>query len=129
MSTQDLYLSLLKKSLLNQLYLDNELRIQYLLECIANKNQFQVAEFLDPFLYRARQAQQLRKKRRLGWAGNDQMEKMGYSRTMLGEARLDNIEFCIKDVIAKNIPGDLIEYGAWRGGGSSGRHRPHLSSC
>ena len=46
------------------------------------------------------------------------MEKIGYSRTMLGEARLDNIEFCIKDVIAKNIPGDLIECGPWRGGGS-----------
>ncbi len=37
---------------------------------------------------------------------------------MLGEARLHNIEFCIKDVIAKNVPGDLIECGAWRGGGS-----------
>ena len=36
--------------------------------------------------------------------------------TMIGLKRLDNLEFCIRSVIDENIPGDLIEAGAWRGG-------------
>lgn len=36
--------------------------------------------------------------------------------TMIGLKRLDNLQFCIEDVLSNNIPGDLIECGAWRGG-------------
>ncbi len=38
--------------------------------------------------------------------------------TMIGLKRLDNLQFCVEDVLAKNIPGDLIEAGVWRGGAS-----------
>jgi O-methyltransferase len=38
--------------------------------------------------------------------------------TMLGPARLDNIEECVRRIIADDVPGDLIETGVWRGGGS-----------
>jgi O-methyltransferase len=38
--------------------------------------------------------------------------------TMIGRARLDNIEQCTVDVLRKNVPGDLIETGVWRGGAS-----------
>jgi len=36
--------------------------------------------------------------------------------TMISLKRLDNIQFCIENVLANKIPGDLIECGAWRGG-------------
>jgi hypothetical protein len=36
--------------------------------------------------------------------------------TMVGRARLDNIEWCIRDVVERNISGDFIETGVWRGG-------------
>jgi O-methyltransferase len=36
--------------------------------------------------------------------------------TMIGLRRLDNIEACMRDVIANNVPGDFIETGVWRGG-------------
>lgn len=36
--------------------------------------------------------------------------------TMIGIKRLDNIEHCIREVVANSIPGDLIETGVWRGG-------------
>lgn len=36
--------------------------------------------------------------------------------TMIGLNRLDNIEFCMKHIAEKNIPGDFIETGVWRGG-------------
>jgi len=36
--------------------------------------------------------------------------------SMLPLARFENLQSCIADVIAANIPGDLIETGVWRGG-------------
>ena len=36
--------------------------------------------------------------------------------TMIGRKRLDNIQYCIEEVIKSKIPGDVIETGIWRGG-------------
>lgn len=36
--------------------------------------------------------------------------------TMIGAARLDNIRHCIERVLEDDVPGDLIETGVWRGG-------------
>ncbi len=38
--------------------------------------------------------------------------------TMIGLKRLDNLQSCVEDVLAHNVPGDLIETGVWRGGAS-----------
>lgn len=40
----------------------------------------------------------------------------GQAHTMIGNARLENLELAIETVIAEGIPGDLIETGVWRGG-------------
>ncbi|MBU1404269.1 MAG: TylF/MycF family methyltransferase [Proteobacteria bacterium] len=39
-----------------------------------------------------------------------------YAETMIGLKRLDNIQYCIEDVLKNKIEGDLIETGVWRGG-------------
>jgi O-methyltransferase len=36
--------------------------------------------------------------------------------TMAGHQRLNNVQQCVQTVLRENIPGDLIETGAWRGG-------------
>lgn len=36
--------------------------------------------------------------------------------TMIGLKRLDNLEFCITDILRRRVPGDLLEAGVWRGG-------------
>jgi O-methyltransferase len=38
--------------------------------------------------------------------------------TMLGLKRLDNLQYCVTEVLRKNVPGDLMETGVWRGGAS-----------
>lgn len=43
----------------------------------------------------------------------DAWHKKNY--TMIGD-RLDNLQFCIEDVLKNNIQGDMIETGVWRGG-------------
>ena len=35
---------------------------------------------------------------------------------MIGLKRLDNIEQCVKEVLKRRVPGDLVEAGVWRGG-------------
>ena len=36
--------------------------------------------------------------------------------SMLPLVRMDNLQFCITDVIERTVPGDLVETGVWRGG-------------
>jgi len=46
-------------------------------------------------------------------------ETYGYparAHTMIGLARLENIQTLVEDILARDVPGDLIEAGAWRGG-------------
>jgi O-methyltransferase len=38
--------------------------------------------------------------------------------TMIGRARLDNLQECVVNVLQEGVPGDLIETGVWRGGAS-----------
>jgi O-methyltransferase len=38
--------------------------------------------------------------------------------TMIGLKRLDNLQYCVTEVIRKKVPGDLVETGVWRGGAS-----------
>jgi len=38
--------------------------------------------------------------------------------TMIGLKRLENLQYCVTEVIRKNVPGDLVETGVWRGGAS-----------
>jgi hypothetical protein len=38
--------------------------------------------------------------------------------TMVGLVRLDDLQHCVESVIADDVPGDLLEAGAWRGGAS-----------
>lgn len=36
--------------------------------------------------------------------------------TMASFKRLDNVQFCVEDVLTRGVPGDFIETGVWRGG-------------
>ncbi len=36
--------------------------------------------------------------------------------SMIGQARMDNLQTCVEHVIARGVPGDLLEAGVWRGG-------------
>lgn len=40
----------------------------------------------------------------------------GHAHTMTPLVRLNNVQQCVADVLARTVPGDLIETGVWRGG-------------
>lgn len=49
-------------------------------------------------------------------SGHEAANRVEDAETMLGTRQLDHMQRCITDVLARNIPGDLIEAGVWRGG-------------
>jgi Macrocin-O-methyltransferase (TylF) len=40
----------------------------------------------------------------------------GVADTMIGLYRLNNLQYCLEQVLASRVPGDVIECGVWRGG-------------
>jgi O-methyltransferase len=49
-------------------------------------------------------------------AGHDEPFPTWYPHTMVGLGSLDNIQFCMEDVLKQRVPGDFIETGVWQGG-------------
>jgi O-methyltransferase len=110
-----LYLDLLKRALLNELGLENELRIAYLQSCIAasivpDPIHLHDIRFADADGFSA--LMQSRLAGRFPSPGT----APGYGHTMIGRDRLDQLHDCLDRVTEDDIPGDLLEAGVWRGG-------------
>lgn len=132
MNIAEKYLSILKKSLLDEFYIENEARIYKLMvHCISNEfisiNDL-VFEFLN--IKESNEYQVLKNSRKSGgWLPtyintiNGEVEELIAGRnfvftshSMIGRARMDNLHDCMNSVIQNAIPGDFIETGVWKGG-------------
>ena len=122
-----LYIETLKSSLLNELYIENEARIVQVVARTANnlESTFDDIYLPDPGLqatiFASKQDGKTTLLNRENWDGSitPMPELRNYielAHTMIGRKRLDNIQFCIEEVIKSGIPGELIETGIWRGG-------------
>lgn len=111
-----LYLDLLKKSVLGELYSENEVRILYLKSCLAGQESFDQGVFLDVRRKRGALYEEYMRLRETGINYGRTIGNLGFQHTMIGRRRLENIEFCLSEVLAKNVPGDCMECGVWRGG-------------
>jgi O-methyltransferase len=122
MNLREKYLELLKKSLLNELYLENELRIFCLAEGRIRKKwlsdfgkvDFEKLHHISKYF--PRELESFKKNRQEGQLLEVNSRHLVYSDTMIGRKRLENIEFCLKLILEENIPGDVIECGVWKGG-------------
>jgi O-methyltransferase len=122
-----LYIETLKSSLLNELYIENEARIVQVLAFTLNNLKAKFEDIYHPDS--GLQAHIYESKQRGATIVLNREEKDGsmtpvpelrnyteLAHTMIGRKRLDNLQFCIEEVIKSGIPGDLIETGIWRGG-------------
>lgn len=124
------YLTLVKKSLLNEIYLENELRLLYIFSQLAAQQPVdatvvrEIRQRLPQGFAQIRQARQEGKpwwnaqiKRPDGTLGVISLRNVcEFSHTMIGRKRLDNIEWCLDRIREEHIAGDLVETGVWRGG-------------
>lgn len=110
----ELYLDLLKRCLTNTIFLEKGFSDQ--------KTDREIRE--DLLMKMFEPIKRVMRKQRLKESTKDTQMKMRLSgedwpetaETMIGMKRMDNIQMAVTDVLKRNIEGDLIETGVWRGG-------------
>jgi len=106
---QDLYLDLMKRSLMNLIYGDKEV-VPAAPKGAGKQLLVQALRAAGLEAVRPRKFDPALRAEGRDWPT--------YGQTMLSMKRLDNIQFCVEQVIRNEVPGDLIEAGVWRGGAS-----------
>jgi cephalosporin hydroxylase len=132
------YLDLLRGALLDEHYLENELRIRHLLECVEAGRPADPRKLADPARAMAKDLRRLQAERRSGELAIGRArdgERDGFAYTSLGRARLDHLEACVAAIATDNLPGDLVDCGTARGGAAifmrglleaNGLHEPRV---
>ncbi len=112
--TADLYLDLMK-GVLTRSVIPDRLR-PLTASSVRSKSVIAWAAFalLDPVLSKMRL--KLCRERWDNAIRQDGRDWPAEAETMVGMERLKNVEFCVRDVLRRDIPGDLMETGVWRGG-------------
>lgn len=114
LSPEEMYVELLKRSLSGQIGLEMGLRVSYLLYCMDTSQPYELDHVINIATHEPEKVKKLLDD--VNGQDNYRERIFGFPATMIGRARLDNLEYCIREVVDQNIPGDLIETGVWRGG-------------
>lgn len=108
----EIYLDLLKKSLTRYIFDEGYLNLYQRTHGKAKDVLYSfIQKMLNPFdleLVKHNQFNPKLRKEGKDWPAT--------AETMIGLYRLDNIQQCMIDILSRNIPGDFIETGVWRGG-------------
>jgi cephalosporin hydroxylase/GT2 family glycosyltransferase len=110
------YLDLLKSALLDEHYLDNEVRLWYLADCISRNRTPDKAMLRDPVRQMKQKKLQLEKSRRTGALPEQSEWSTLLPYTDMGRTRLDALERCLDRVRADGVKGHLVDCGTGRGG-------------
>jgi O-methyltransferase len=124
------YIELLKKSLVNELYIENEARLLHTFASMLNNVPLEYSHFpsirqVEPGMLRVLGDSKVTGSTIvLNQRGADGSTRKALelrnvtelSHTMIGSKRLENIQYCMETVLADGIQGDFIETGIWRGG-------------
>jgi hypothetical protein len=111
---RELYLDLMKRCLLNTLYAEYETKP--FVPC--GKLNRRLLNWFSRKMLAPRNARIVQTYRVDSVVRQEGRDWPAMAHTMIGAQRLDNIRFCVEDILEKNVPGDFIETGVWRGGAS-----------
>lgn len=112
------YIELLRRALLNETALEAEVAYFYARQCVEEGLPFHPEWAFDVRTNLADLFGRVEEARRIGRHLDRDLAKVGFSTTMIGRLRLENIESCIRVILEDDVSGDLIECGVWRGGGT-----------
>jgi cephalosporin hydroxylase len=116
------YLDLLRDALLDEHYLENELRIEHLLEYVNGGRALDIKKLANPVRYMPRALRQLNEERHAGELPGAQIgsrrrwQALAYAE--FGGVRLDHLEACLETIRREEVGGDLVDVGTGRGGGA-----------
>ena len=110
------YLDLLASALLDELYLDHELRLQYLASCIELGKVPERNKLGDPVREMQLKWDQLVEERRSGALPHTGHAGSTLPYTDMGRGRIDHLRQCLDLVRESGVPGDLLASGTGRGG-------------
>lgn len=110
------YLDVLKGSLLNEYYIENEARLAYLADCSRDGKRFDPAAIQDPRRHLGSKLGQLRREREVGRRTAKGISASWMPYAPMGRARLDHLEGCLDAVRGERVGGDLVTCGTTRGG-------------
>jgi cephalosporin hydroxylase len=111
------YLRLLKGAVLNEHYLEQEVRIDHLVRSIDDDFSPSARNLRDPAREMKERTRSLRAARRVGRLKDDEGERATYfPYTAMGRVRLDDLETRLDTIRTESVRGDLVEIGAGRGG-------------
>lgn len=112
-----LYLDLLKRALINEIGAENELRLNYLWRCAEKGEAVDRALLFDIGRRLPKRRAAFLEARRNGQMLPDgEPDRWGFSDSMVGLRRLDQLQAAIETVVEEGVPGDILEAGVWRGG-------------
>jgi cephalosporin hydroxylase len=113
------YLDLLKGALLDEHYLENELRINLLARRLKDGGKPFDVELRDPMRHMKDQWNELQTARRTGRLRTEAGELLSaFPYTTMGRIRLDQLQTALDDIREYKVAGDLVECGTGRGGGA-----------
>ena len=110
------YLELVKSAVLDELYIENELRIEHLMEVSQKGIPPDPDRLRDPVRAMRVRATRLLAERRSGKLSASGLGVPQLSMTTVGRARLDHLQQCIETLRSNALPGDVVECGPGRGG-------------
>jgi cephalosporin hydroxylase/SAM-dependent methyltransferase len=117
--TASRYLDLVKAAVLDEHYLENEVRIQHLMACVAGAKSLSRRGLRDPGRYFTDELRLLTQSRRAGELPNPSANGSPdnvLALTQVGRTRLDHLERCMDTVRDGNVEGDVVDCGTGRGG-------------
>ena len=112
----DRYLEVVKRALLDEHHLENEVRIEYLGDCIKRGQDPDPLKLRDPASWMKKEVQRLRDSRRTGTPIRDLVDRPMFPYTTMGHSGLDRLRACLETIRTEAIDGDLAACGVWRGG-------------
>jgi hypothetical protein len=130
MTLQRRYLELLRKSLINELYLENDARTLYTFISVVSGQEIDgrvvrniatqrpdLVSRLTAYREEGRPWWNVKFHRRDGTEHEMSLRDVcDFAHSMIGAKRMQNIEECLDRVRDEGVPGDLMETGVWRGG-------------
>jgi cephalosporin hydroxylase len=119
--TASRYLDLVKGAVLDEHYLENELRIQHLMAHIAGEKDLSRKALRDPAGYLPEDMRRLAQARESGELPNSSANGEAQNvlaLTQVGRKRLDHLERCLDMVRDGRVEGDVVDCGTGRGGTS-----------